>query len=111
MDNKELIYAVKQLSTALNHFSQALEKEKEDRQEPIPISNRVLNEKELAVELGISYTAVRTMRQKENCPSFNIGKRVFFNLHEVLSWIKKKSYEKTKEQEKQNQYGTMRRID
>jgi predicted DNA-binding transcriptional regulator AlpA len=109
MDNKELIYAVKQLSTALNHFSQVLEKE--DRQEPIPISNRVLNEKELAAELGISYTAVRTMRQKENCPSFNIGKRVFFNLHEVLSWIKKKSYEKSKQQEEQNQYGKIRRID
>src|SRR4051794_15827087 len=53
----------------------------------IPPRNRVLSEKELADELGLSPWTVRGMRLKEGCPHFTIGSRIFYRLESVLAWM------------------------
>jgi len=47
----------------------------------------VLNEKELADELGLSAWTVRGMRLKEGCPHFMVGHRVFYRKESVMAWI------------------------
>lgn len=69
---------------------------------------KVLTEKELAVELGLSAWTVRRMRIQENCPCFNVGKRIFYRLESVLAWIAAKEQG---EPEEPKQVGMIRRID
>ena len=55
--------------------------------------HKVLTEKKLAEELGLSPWTVRGMRLKESCPHFRVGHRVFYRLEVVLAWIAKKEAE------------------
>lgn len=49
--------------------------------------NRVLSEKELAVDLGLSPWTVRTLRLQSGLPHFRTAGRVFYRLQSVLRWM------------------------
>ena len=51
------------------------------------MTDKVLNEKELADALGLSSWTVRRARLEEGMPCFKIGQRIFYRLQTVLSWI------------------------
>ena len=48
---------------------------------------KVLTEKELAVELGLSPWTVRTMRLQKGLPHFRTAGRIFCRLHSVEAWM------------------------
>lgn len=71
---------------------------------------KVLNEKELACELGISFWTARRMRLQEGCPHFTVGSRIFYRLETVLNWLN--GQERSKPQSRpETGYGQLRRID
>lgn len=49
--------------------------------------NKVLSEKELAVELGLSPWTIRTLRLQSGLPHFRTIGRVFYRLQSVLRWM------------------------
>lgn len=51
------------------------------------MSNRVLTEKELASELGLSPWTVRTLRLQQGLPHFRTAGRIFYRLESVQQWI------------------------
>ncbi len=51
------------------------------------IQTRVLSEKELAAELGLSPWTVRTLRLQSGLPHFRTAGRVFYRLSSVLAWM------------------------
>lgn len=57
---------------------------------------RMISEKELALILGLSYWRVRNMRMQEGLPFLQSGKRIFYRLDKVRSWIDKKEDENSK---------------
>jgi len=71
--------------------------------------SKVLNEKELAIELGLSAWTVRGMRLKEGCPHFTVGSRIFYRLETVLSWIE--SRERGNQEMEPVLYGSIRKIE
>lgn len=48
---------------------------------------RVLNEKELARYLGISYWTLRKLRMNSKLPYFRTEKRIFYCVEDVMKWI------------------------
>ncbi len=70
--------------------------------------NKILTEKELAGELGLSIWTVRGMRIKEGCPHFNVGYRIFYRLESVLAWMDSRELG---QQKLKPEYGKLRRID
>lgn len=70
---------------------------------------KVLSEKELAGELGLSPWTVRTLRLQSGLPHFRTAGRIFYRLETVLSWMD--AQEKgMKEEEQTPTFGTLRRI-
>ena len=49
--------------------------------------NKVLSEKELALELGLSPWTVRTLRLQSGLPHFRTAGRVFYRLESVNAWM------------------------
>ena len=115
MGNKELIYAVKQIKTALDHFLTSLENTPKGNQEEVSTedlpTDKVLNERELAEQIGLSKWTIRHMRLVGKCPHIKVGSRIFFRLKTVLAWMKEQENKNSKQPEQQNQYGKIRRID
>lgn len=48
---------------------------------------RVLSEKELAEELGMSHWTVRTWRLQLGLPHFRTAGRIFYRLESVQAWM------------------------
>ncbi len=71
---------------------------------------RVLNERELAAELGLSPWTVRGMRLKEGCPYFTVGARIFYRLATVLAWIAAKEQDGRQQPAPAPKVGVLRRI-
>lgn len=70
---------------------------------------KVLSEKELATELGLSPWTVRTLRLQSGLPHFRTAGRVFYRLSSVLTWMD--TQEAGNKGVKQGQYGMLRKID
>lgn len=79
------------------------------------VSNRLLSEKELADELGISPWTVRTLRLRQNLPhiksSDKKSARIFYRLDNVMKWMAEQEKTNSKKDEKNTGPGTLRRID
>lgn len=74
--------------------------------------NTVLNDKELAKILDptgkiITSWTIRNWRLQGGMPSFSVGKRIFFRLESVLTWIDKKEKD---ENGIKLQHGVIRKI-
>lgn len=69
--------------------------------------NKVLSEKELAVELGLSPWTIRTLRLQSGLPHFRTIGRVFYRLQSVLCWMDE--CEKG-QSEPESTYGVIRKI-
>ncbi len=78
-------------------------------QEQLKKQHRVLNEKELAAELGLSAWTVRRFRLQGGMPCFWVGGRVFFRLPSVLAWLDKQ--EQGEQPAPVAQIGVLRRVD
>ncbi|MDF2788006.1 MAG: Helix-turn-helix domain [Neobacillus sp.] len=50
---------------------------------------KILSEKELASELGLSQWTVRTLRLQRGLPHFRTSGRIFYRLESVISWMDK----------------------
>lgn len=73
--------------------------------------SKILTEKELAAELGLSPWTVRGMRLKEACPHFTVGGRIFYRKESVLEWITAKERSQQYAERGPAQIGKLRRID
>jgi hypothetical protein len=74
----------------------------------------VLNDKELALKLDpsgkiITTWTIRNWRLQGNLPYFQVGKRIFYRLSSVLSWMNDK--ESGRQEPEPAQYGKLRKID
>ncbi len=72
--------------------------------------NKVLNEKELGAELGLSVWTVRRLRIQEGCPHFTIGSRIFYRLGTVLDWLATKEQANVKQKTEPETCGRIRVI-
>lgn len=70
---------------------------------------KVLSEKELAKELGLSPWTVRTLRLQSGLPHFRTAGRVFYRLESVVKWMDCQERGE-KVVESNPVYGTLRRI-
>lgn len=70
---------------------------------------RVLSEKEIAAELGISPWTVRTLRLQSGLPHFRTAGRIFYRLETVLTWMDKQEQVGVPEMEPDS-YGVLRRV-
>lgn len=76
------------------------------------MDSRVLSERELADELGISFWTVRNLRLKLGLPHFRTSRRIFYRLDTVQEWMsaqEKRSSNKFVESETTG-YGTLRQV-
>lgn len=73
-------------------------------------SNRVLNEREIAAELGLSPWTIRRLRLQLGLPYFRTAGRVFYRLETVRSWMAEMESESTKIKSENKQYGKIRRL-
>lgn len=48
---------------------------------------KILSEKEIATELGLSPWTVRTLRIQKGMPHFRTAGRIFYRLETVLRWF------------------------
>lgn len=71
---------------------------------------KVLSEKELACELGLSPWTIRTLRLQSGLPHFRTAGRVFYRLESVLAWMDRQECS-DKESHPETEYGKLRRID
>lgn len=69
---------------------------------------KVLNEREIAAELGLSPATVRRLRLQVGLPHFRTAGRVFYRLESVLSWMDKQ--EQTCQAEPETETGALRRV-
>ena len=51
------------------------------------MEDKLLNEKDLAQELGISTWSVRYWRFKKGLPCIKAGRRIFYRMSTVLQWL------------------------
>lgn len=70
---------------------------------------KVLTEREIAAEMGVSPWTVRNWRLQLGLPHFRTAGRIFYRLETVLTWLDKQEQASQPEPE-QDQYGTLRRI-
>lgn len=76
------------------------------------MDSRVLSERELADELGISFWTVRNLRLKLGLPHFRTSWRIFYRLDTVKDWMaaqEERSSNKFVESETTG-YGTLRQV-
>lgn len=76
------------------------------------MDSRVLSEKELADELGISPWTVRSLRLKLGLPHFRTSRRIFYRLDTVQTWMtaqEEQSSNKFTESEI-GEYGKLRQV-
>ena len=50
-------------------------------------SIKMLNEHEIADAIGQSYWFVRELRVKEGLPYMKFGRRIYYNMDDVLTWF------------------------
>lgn len=72
------------------------------------LNKKVLSEKELAVELGLSPWTVRTLRLQSGLPHFRTAGRMFYRLESVLRWMDE---QEQGHREPEPTRGVLRRID
>lgn len=73
------------------------------------MSNKVLSEKELAAELGLSPWTIRTLRLQKGLPHFRTAGRIFYRIEVVTAWIE--AQEKTgNKAAPESEYGTLRAV-
>lgn len=72
--------------------------------------NKVLSEKELAVELGLSPWTVRTLRLREGgLPHFRTAGRIFYRLEAVIAWMEKME-QSGNNVAPESEYGVLRQV-
>lgn len=73
---------------------------------------KVLNEREVAAEFGVTPSTVRRWRLQLGMPHFRTAGRVFCRLEKILEWMDKmeQSSSQEAETEKPEEYGVLRRI-
>jgi hypothetical protein len=71
---------------------------------------KVLSEKELAVELGLSFWTVRTLRLQSGLPHFKTAGRIFYRLSSVLQWMTEQEQASTKSEQGAEGISSVRRI-
>ena len=72
--------------------------------------NKVLSEKQLAIELGLSPWTVRTLRLQSGLPHFRTAGRVFYRLESILAWMDKQEKLTSQLEAEVSEYGTIRKI-
>lgn len=70
---------------------------------------KVLNEREIAAELGLSPATVRRLRLQLGLPHFRTAGRIFYRLDSVLAFLDKQEQSSQTEPETE-EYGTLRRV-
>lgn len=70
---------------------------------------KILSEKELASELGLSPWTVRTLRLQSGLPHFRTAGRVFYRLESVLSWMSTQETQ-TRKADSPPEYGVLRQV-
>ncbi|MDU2065508.1 MAG: hypothetical protein E6713_11835 [Sporomusaceae bacterium] len=50
---------------------------------------KILSERELAHELGLSYWTIRLLRINQHLPHFRTAGRIFYRMESVLAWMDK----------------------
>ena len=70
--------------------------------------SKVLSERELAIELGLSPWTVRNWRLQLDLPHFRTKGRVFYRLETVLEWISKQEQKSNKDFS--NEHGILRKV-
>lgn len=73
-------------------------------------TDRVLNEREIAVELGISPWTVRRLRLQLGMPHFRTAGRIFYRLGTVTEWMAEQERASTKCKSESKNYGKIRRL-
>lgn len=73
------------------------------------MSNKVLSEKELAAELGLSPWTVRTLRLQSGLPHFRTAGRIFYRLEAVTAWMDKQEQSGNKAAP-ESEYGKLRAV-
>ncbi len=69
---------------------------------------KVLNEREIAAELGLKPATVRRLRLQLGLPHFRTAGRVFYRLESVLAFLDKQEHICQTEPEQET--GTLRRV-
>lgn len=70
---------------------------------------KVLNEREIAAELGLSPATVRRLRLQLGLPHFRTAGRIFYRLETVLAWMDKQEQSSSQEPE-EVRYGVLRSV-
>ena len=72
---------------------------------------KVLNEREVAAEFGVSPATVRRWRLQLGAPHFRTAGKIFYRISSLLSWIEKMEQNSSQEAEPEEVgYGGMRVI-
>ncbi len=76
------------------------------------VDSRVLSEKELAYELGLSSWSVRSLRLKLGLPHFRTSRRIFYRLDTVQAWMAAQEEQSSHKFVKSEiiEYGTLRKV-
>jgi hypothetical protein len=69
---------------------------------------KVLNEREIAAELGLKPATVRRLRVQLGLPHFRTAGRIFYRLDSVLAFLDKQ--EQNSQTEPELETGTLRRV-
>lgn len=69
--------------------------------------NKVLTDKEIAKELGLSPWTIRKWRLEGGMPFFQVGHRIFYRYDSVMDWLDEQEKGKP---EGPKQYGQIRQI-
>lgn len=69
---------------------------------------KVLNEREIAAELGLKPATVRRLRVQLGLPHFRTAGRIFYRLESVLAFLDKQ--EQSSQTEPEPETGTLRRV-
>lgn len=72
------------------------------------MTHKVLTEKEIATELGLSAWTVRRMRLQEKMPHIKVGHRILYRLSTVLEWLAEREHASVNQETEE--YGVLRRI-
>lgn len=73
---------------------------------------RVLSEKKLAEELGLSPWSVRNLRLKLGLPHFRTSRRIFYRLDTVRAWMADQEEHSSNKfiESEMGKYGKLRRV-
>lgn len=71
---------------------------------------KVLNEREIAAELGVSPATVRRWRLQLGLCHFRTAGRVFYRLESVLAWISEQEKKNSQVEQETEKYGNLRRV-